>query len=766
MVNKVEYQIIIFIANFSLIYEMKRLLYLLILLNTTLFAQYNTTVYIDPTNSSDPNQDGTINHPFDSWDDVKYNLQSNTAYLQKRGTTEHRTGSVVTIDGGGLHDIKFGNYGTGERPIITFNAGPDGFYFKRTTRMTIDGLELIGNHNTVGNNPYGGGQAVYLSGHTSGNIHTTQITIQNCKIHQWGGMLAMLDYSTRIDSVTVDNCEIFHISEDGIFGNVDNFTCKNSHIYKVNRKFHTIGHSQQQSGGDAIQINGDNFLILNNIIDRSWTGNKFCFILGNAYSRLGLSGKILWNTFIPPKDTIDDDGGSCIYMAYTAKVDVGYNTFDGTGFHPSAPAGAVGVFFVDTVNFYYNVLDSINKVIITDQPPLSIPNKEININNNTIINTYLPVYPVFHASSDVIHGRNNIFAIEPGIEPFLYYYGNVDTSNNIYVTTNSQDNWDVSPGFVDWENKNYRLKGTSPAINAGMNYSGWHYDKDSILVPQQSIRDIGAYEYPGGGQSNNAPIINNQAFDIEENTANGTIVAMIEASDPDPGQILTYSIQSGNIGNAFQINSSTGSLAVNNIDALDFETNPIFNLLVRVQDNGIGALTNQAVVSINLIDLVEPVANFSANNTLIEAGDSIFFLDESLNSPTNWVWQFEGGSPETSVDENPVIIYHTPGIYSVGLVVSNSNGYDIMIKTDYIEVQVNNNVPVANFTSNATVIEAGDSISFQDESLNSPTSWIWQFEGGFSGDIRRRESQSLHTILLECIMYNYLHLTQADMTVT
>ncbi len=657
---------------------------LLLIYSSMLFAQYTNTVYLDPTNEGDPDQDGTIDHPFDSWDDVRTNLQSNTAYLQKRGTTEYRSGSVVTIDGGGLHDIKFGNYGTGERPVIAFNAGPNGFYFKRTTRMVVDGLELYGNYDNNGNFS---GQAIYLSGHTSGTVNTTQITIQNCKMHRWGGGMALLDFSTKIDSITIDNCEIFHISEDGVFGNVDNFTCKNSHIYKVNRKFHTIGHSQQQSGGDGIQINGDNFLILNNIIDRSWTGNKFCFILGNAYSRLGLSGKILWNTFIPPKDTIDDDGGCCIYMAYTAKVDVGYNTFVGTGFAPDRAAASVGVFFVDTVNFYYNVLDSMNKVIITDQPPLSIPDKEINVYNNTILHTYIPLYPVFHASSDVIHGRNNIFAIEPGIEPFLYYYGNMDTSNNIYVTTNSQDNWDVYPGFVDWENQNYRLRETSPAINTGVNYAGWLCDIDSVAVPQQSIRDKGTYEYSEGGTSNNPPSISNQGFDIEENTANGTIVGIIEASDPDQGQTLTYSIQSGNINNAFQINTSTGSLTVNNSDLLNFELNPVYSLVVMVQDNGPGNLTAQATITVNLLDI----------NEVPEIDDQIFSLDE--NSPFNQeIGMVQASDPDIGQSLEYTILSgnsddaFTLNLNSGRLSVNNSTVINFELNPQYnLSVQVQDN---------------------------------------------------------------------------
>jgi len=77
------------------------------------------------------------------------------------------------------------------------------------------------------------------------------------------------------------------------------------------------------------------------------------------------------------------------------------------------------------------------------------------------------------------------------------------------------------------------------------------------------------------------------------------------ASDPDQGQTLTYSIVSGNIGNTFQIDSYTGEIIVNNNEILDFETNPSFNLTVMVQDNGEGALDDQATITLNIGDVNE-----------------------------------------------------------------------------------------------------------------------------------------------------------------
>jgi hypothetical protein len=125
---------------------------------------------------------------------------------------------------------------------------------------------------------------------------------------------------------------------------------------------------------------------------------------------------------------------------------------------------------------------------------------------------------------------------------------------------------------------------------------------------------------------NEAPVIANQAFSINENSANGTLVGTVVASDPDAGQILTYSILSGNTGSAFAINSSTGALTVNNTSALDFEINPSFALIIKVQDNGTGSLSSQATITVSLLDVNEApvIANQafsidenSANGTLV-----------------------------------------------------------------------------------------------------------------------------------------------------
>lgn len=107
---------------------------------------------------------------------------------------------------------------------------------------------------------------------------------------------------------------------------------------------------------------------------------------------------------------------------------------------------------------------------------------------------------------------------------------------------------------------------------------------------------------------NEPPVVNPQTFTIAENTANGATVGTVAASDPDSGQSRTFSIVSGNTSNAFAINSSTGKITVNSSAALDYETRTSFTLVVRVRDNGNPNLWTDAVVTVNLTNVNEPVA--------------------------------------------------------------------------------------------------------------------------------------------------------------
>ncbi len=104
---------------------------------------------------------------------------------------------------------------------------------------------------------------------------------------------------------------------------------------------------------------------------------------------------------------------------------------------------------------------------------------------------------------------------------------------------------------------------------------------------------------------NNAPVIVDQEFSLDEIPPLGTTAGVVVASDVDVGQTLSYAIVGGNTNAAFAIDSVTGELNVVFPDGIDFETTPVFELIVRVTDSGDPALFTEATVTVN-VEYVAP----------------------------------------------------------------------------------------------------------------------------------------------------------------
>jgi Ca2+-binding RTX toxin-like protein len=149
-------------------------------------------------------------------------------------------------------------------------------------------------------------------------------------------------------------------------------------------------------------------------------------------------------------------------------------------------------------------------------------------------------------------------------------------------------------------------------------------DNYSALLFGQVIGDLVLADLAPEPPANTAPIIAAAEFDLNENSASGTTVGSVVASDADAGQSLTYAIVSGNLSGGFAINSATGELTVADSGALDFETSPVFNLIVRVTDNGAPALFVDAPVTVNLLDVNEIPANQAP-----EIADQTFSIEEN-----------------------------------------------------------------------------------------------------------------------------------------
>ena len=139
-----------------------------------------------------------------------------------------------------------------------------------------------------------------------------------------------------------------------------------------------------------------------------------------------------------------------------------------------------------------------------------------------------------------------------------------------------------------------------------------------------------------------------------------------------------------------------------------------------------------------LLNLILPVANFTANNTEGYAPLTVQFTDLSENA-ISVTWDFENDGVIDSEERNPVHEFTIPGIYTVNLTAINGNGTASKLAT--INVTEEPILPVANFTANNTEGYAPLTVQFTNLSENT-ISVTWDFEN--DGVIDSEESDPVH----------------------
>ena len=358
----------------------------LILLVVLIYGQ----VYIDPTNSGDPGQNGSIDHPFDRWTD--FSIQSNTTYLQKRGTVFIPTnyGNVISIVN--KTNVTIGSYGTGAKPVIYDING-------NTTRMigieptsrniTIDGIDLFGSGDGVG---------IRIDGSSNPNTQPNKyIHILNCDIHNFGTGTWSIPYETPYSNQEEDyqlvNCNIYDIQTDGVFWvEIKDILIQGCYIHDVAQ---LVG-----EGGDGIHIveGCPNYLIKDNIIDRRGSVDKFCFIHGASVTWDGTTGRITGNTFYSP----DDDpnwGGAAVYLAADDAVVVDHNKFIEGGQNAIYTQWEMNI--TVAYNLFYNIPGG----------GLLYVDGDLKIHNNTIVSNTTGNFSLFNIGGDgTCQLWNNIIA--------------------------------------------------------------------------------------------------------------------------------------------------------------------------------------------------------------------------------------------------------------------------------------------------------------------------------------------------------------------
>ncbi len=118
---------------------------------------------------------------------------------------------------------------------------------------------------------------------------------------------------------------------------------------------------------------------------------------------------------------------------------------------------------------------------------------------------------------------------------------------------------------------------------------------------------------------------------------------------------------------------------------IEYELPGSFTVILKVNNN----LGSDTKIVENYITVgYPPVADFVADETGIAPGMTVTFEDLSTHNPETWSWSFPGGTPSSSIEQNPEVQYFDAGNFNVGLTVTNAFGESTLVKTNYIHVAV------------------------------------------------------------------------------
>ncbi|MEW6467510.1 MAG: PKD domain-containing protein [Bacteroidota bacterium] len=128
-------------------------------------------------------------------------------------------------------------------------------------------------------------------------------------------------------------------------------------------------------------------------------------------------------------------------------------------------------------------------------------------------------------------------------------------------------------------------------------------------------------------------------------------------------------------------------------------------------------------INISGVNTNPPVSSFTMSSNTICPGGCITFLDNSANLPTTWTWTFPGGTPSSSLSQNPGnVCWGATGTYTVTLQACNANGCSTSSQT------VNVSIPTVSAGSNSSICSGGNT------TLNATgaSSYVWTPSGSLS----------------------------------
>ncbi|HXH20158.1 MAG TPA: choice-of-anchor B family protein [Chitinophagales bacterium] len=155
-----------------------------------------------------------------------------------------------------------------------------------------------------------------------------------------------------------------------------------------------------------------------------------------------------------------------------------------------------------------------------------------------------------------------------------------------------------------------------------------------------------------------------------------------EGGNGNPDDSLVVKIFNGNAEVALEIVKpapGSNSWRLREFRVKDFVSlSSAMRLIFETGDNAAsGHLVEAGVDVFSIIDshfILPPVVDFTADKTEGCPGDVFTLTNLTTNQPQTWFWEFPGGTPPSSTDMHPSVVYQNPGDYTITLSATNGAG--------------------------------------------------------------------------------------------
>lgn len=219
----------------------------------------------------------------------------------------------------------------------------------------------------------------------------------------------------------------------------------------------------------------------------------------------------------------------------------------------------------------------------------------------------------------------------------------------------------------------------------------WDFNNDGIV---DNTTQNPEYTYTSAGTfSVRLNASNAYANDTELKTSyivvgNGVPVANFTANAVS-GNVpftVTFTDNSTNVPTSWQWDLDGNNITDNTSQNPQYTYNTPGNYTVRLI--AINAAGNDSETKIDYIQVLDslPVADFSADDTVVYVGESVQFTSSSTGNITSYAWDFENDGVVDSNETNPSHVYGVDGTYTVNLTVAGPGGSDELVRTNYITV--------------------------------------------------------------------------------